>query len=197
MKYYIISLKWTYPDDAVFTFWQAHNSGYTWYKEQAGLYSEKAIKKDHNYYNNGVDTLAVSQETVDKLWITAEYEKKIHEFLLNSIGNRELLLLAKKELQGCMSHIFAHELKILPKEDNVPTMPFHSYGQKGTGKKIVYHAALPGKEYALCGRFLCNPVELNTSVTNHLITCKYCLDIINFAKSIPKEYVLPERKLSE
>jgi hypothetical protein len=114
-KYYIISLKWTYPNSAAFTLWGENDKGYCWRKEQAGLYTESEIIKYKEYYNNKKYTIAIEDSLIENLWVKAEYDNKISMFLLNNEMTRQHIGITKKQLLGGMSDIKENELNFLVK----------------------------------------------------------------------------------
>jgi hypothetical protein len=64
-EYYILSINHT--RGYVVSLWRPNNSGYTIYLEQAGRYSEEQVKKNQQYYDNKVTTMAVPCEDVEKM----------------------------------------------------------------------------------------------------------------------------------
>jgi len=64
--YYIISLKYSKGD--VICFWRPNSAGYTEYVDEAGIYTGVWLQGRENYYNNGIDTLAVEKSQLDKLF---------------------------------------------------------------------------------------------------------------------------------
>lgn len=112
-NYYILSLKWTYPNSAAFTFWGPNNSGYRWRLEESGLYTEKMINDHTDYYNNRTDSLAVPEEIVNRLKEKAIYEKRESLFVLNTAKSRKMIGIKKSQLKGGMSNIKIEELEFV------------------------------------------------------------------------------------
>lgn len=110
-NFYIVSLKWTYPNSAAFTFWGKNRSGYRWRVEEAGLYSKEEIEKHPDYFNNRLDTIAVPEKIIDSLKEKATYEKKESYFVLNTQKSRKLIGISKDQLKGGMSNIRIEELE--------------------------------------------------------------------------------------
>jgi hypothetical protein len=65
LKYLILSLKWS-PDKASgFAVWWGPNShGYFTDMDKAGRYTQEQIDERPGYYDNGVSTLAIPEQTV-------------------------------------------------------------------------------------------------------------------------------------
>jgi hypothetical protein len=63
-EFYILSLKWTRGD--LVTWWAPNNSGYTTVLERAGRYSKADVDAEAGYYNDGVNTMAIPCEVVEK-----------------------------------------------------------------------------------------------------------------------------------
>lgn len=64
-QFYILSLKWTKKAEPYVTFWGPNNGGYRWALCEAGRYAEDQI--EHDYHNDGTNTLAVPCDVVDRL----------------------------------------------------------------------------------------------------------------------------------
>lgn len=56
-KYVIVSLN--HSTDTTAVFWRSNDSGYTTNPWQAGIYSEKQVTDNPDYYNDGFNTVAV------------------------------------------------------------------------------------------------------------------------------------------
>ena len=112
-EYYIISLKWTYPNSALYTFWGPNNGGYTWWIDKAGVYSQKEIDESPKYYNDGEDTMAVDKEVVDKYIREFDYYTKRVKGIMSNSETRLAFDIKKKQFKGGMSNILEHELKLI------------------------------------------------------------------------------------
>ena len=94
MEYYLLSIKWTWRDDFVFTFWCPNSSGYTYFKHKAGLYEySKAFSIAHGNHFEGA--FPVPKEIVDELWTEVVYEREYHpqngSVIINNSYTRSLL----------------------------------------------------------------------------------------------------------
>ena len=65
-KYYILSLKWSEGCELA-TWWKSDNSGYTRDLNEAGVYTEEQIQSRPHYYDNGVETKAISIDELEKV----------------------------------------------------------------------------------------------------------------------------------
>lgn len=63
-EYYIVSLKHTSKGDTALTFWGHNSRGYTWGKDNAGLYSKEELPSIQNEEN-----VPVLKDEVDKFWL--------------------------------------------------------------------------------------------------------------------------------
>jgi len=85
--YVILSLKHSTKDEACF--WKADNAGYTINPWQAGIYTAEQIANDPNYYNDGLNTIAIcinnSSLSKSGLSITIDSEK-IHDYRKSNKG---------------------------------------------------------------------------------------------------------------
>jgi len=63
--YYILSLKHTRGENLCL-WWGPGNCGYVADLDSAGVYSQQQIDEKPDYYNNGVDTVAVRMEEAHK-----------------------------------------------------------------------------------------------------------------------------------
>lgn len=108
-QFYLLSLKWTYPNSTAFTLWRDAGSGYCWYKEWAGLYSDR----DVNNVADGFDTIAVPADLVKSDWVKAEFDGGVYCFLLNTPEIRRKIVIERNQLQGGMQNILKKQLKIL------------------------------------------------------------------------------------
>jgi hypothetical protein len=63
--YHILSLKWS--RDGVITWWQANNSGYTTWLENAGVYTAEQVAAKPDYYNDGESALAVPVSAIAEM----------------------------------------------------------------------------------------------------------------------------------
>lgn len=93
IKYYLLTKNWTYRDNFVLTFWGHNHSGYTYFKENAGLYSyEDAFNSARGCHWNAFPLLA---DVVDKLWTKVVYEPAYtpqeREVVINNCHTRSLL----------------------------------------------------------------------------------------------------------
>lgn len=66
-KYVIYSLKWTRGDNIIW--WGPDNCGYTVRLEDAGKYTLEQIQQKPDYYNDGVNTLAIPLEVAQELTV--------------------------------------------------------------------------------------------------------------------------------
>jgi hypothetical protein len=115
-EYYIISLKCTYTNSGLFTFCGTNNNGYTWWIDKAGVYTQDDIDGHSEYYNNGVDTLAVEKSLVDNHIRDFQYYDREVKGVMNQMETRGDFGVDKKKLIGGMSNILEHELKLIQKE---------------------------------------------------------------------------------
>lgn len=65
MKFYILSLKWSYGKEK-YVWWGPDNSGYTENINEAGVYTEEKINSNPGYYRN-TSTYPVPVEVVEKM----------------------------------------------------------------------------------------------------------------------------------
>lgn len=112
-NYYILSLKWTRPNEAAFVFWRENNNGYCWYREWAGLYSEETVKSHLDYYDDHESDIAIEASIIDPLWKRCRYDGKEVHLLLNTPEIREKLGIGKKKFRGGMSEIHMSEIEVL------------------------------------------------------------------------------------
>lgn len=71
-EYFVISVSNTPRHSPYITLWGANNAGYRARIETAGRYSESQIKGNLDYYNDGINTLAVPCDIVDHLAIPVQ-----------------------------------------------------------------------------------------------------------------------------
>lgn len=67
--YYVLSIKHSRGRDGVLMWWGPSNLDYYFRLEQAGKYTEEAIRAERAYYNNGVSTVAIPCDVVESLAI--------------------------------------------------------------------------------------------------------------------------------
>lgn len=65
MKFYILSLKWSY-NKGNYVWWRPDNNGYTENINEAGVYTEEKINSNPRYYRN-THTYPVPVEVVEKM----------------------------------------------------------------------------------------------------------------------------------
>lgn len=90
-EYFILSLKWTSPDDHYITFWHPNNAGYTWALERAGRYDEALIASHASYYNNADSTLAVPVDVAVTLAESATLDRHEVTAVRNTPRNMRVL----------------------------------------------------------------------------------------------------------
>ena len=64
-EFFIFSLRWTKEDYA--TWWCPNNSGYTSVISNAGRYARELVEAKPDYYNNGITTIAIPCDEVEKV----------------------------------------------------------------------------------------------------------------------------------
>lgn len=75
-QFIILSLKHSEKDSP--TFWRPDDTGYTIFPWASGVYTQKQIETDPNYYDNGVDTLAIelSSQGLESIGFTCKMDVK-------------------------------------------------------------------------------------------------------------------------
>ncbi len=66
-QYFVISLGHSKKADDFILFWRPDNCGYTFRIEDAGLYTEQQVLDSIDYYNGGIDTIAVPSKAINGL----------------------------------------------------------------------------------------------------------------------------------
>lgn len=90
MFYLIISLKHGSAESAMF--WKANDCGYTPYMLGAGLYSEQEVQSNPDYYNDGIDAVAIpfTPEAFKKVGFNTSYdEQAIEQFFQKTKVNEK------------------------------------------------------------------------------------------------------------
>ena len=93
MKYYLLSIKWTYRGDFALKWWGKNSSGYSIFKNNAGLYEkEKAFSISKGCHWS---SFPIPQKVVDDLWTEVIYEPKYSpqegKIVINNRHTRGLL----------------------------------------------------------------------------------------------------------
>jgi len=117
-EYYVISLKWTYPNSVAFTLWGPENRGYYWWKEWSGVYKESDLVKGYNCEDTHV--VAVKKELLEDQWIQCLYYGKLVTILPNTPITRSIIGIKKKDLQGGMSNILESDIEVVTSETIIP-----------------------------------------------------------------------------
>ncbi|SFU77356.1 hypothetical protein SAMN05216480_12347 [Pustulibacterium marinum] len=91
MAFYIVSLAHTYFHEEYTTLWRPNNAGYCFSKDQAGLY-EKPIPG----YHNSVDSIAISEELANKLFVKGMYDGKEKMMIPNTPETWKVLSVKKR-----------------------------------------------------------------------------------------------------
>jgi hypothetical protein len=93
-KYFIVSIKHTKKNDPYITLWNPSDAGYCHRVEVAGKYSYSDVMERINYYNNGVSTLAVPCDVINKLTEMSEdgYLDTAGHVIINSKANWKTIL---------------------------------------------------------------------------------------------------------
>lgn len=100
MKYYILTLKWTHKSDLLFTLWRTNARGYTWFKGQAGIYSESEAR-----IHESDTSVKIPVDVADQLWTSVMYEGKVQKGIpLNEYTFDQLGLKPDQMLQGSPSN---------------------------------------------------------------------------------------------
>jgi len=95
MEYYIVSIKHTSKGDSALTLWGPNNSGYTWHKDRAGVYTEDQIKR----FAGDEMNVPVSRGAADLLWLSADDYGDKYISLPNNTTTCALLGLSIKHMK--------------------------------------------------------------------------------------------------
>lgn len=87
---YIVSLKWTHPDDGFITLWRS-TSSYAFYKEWITPISRTLVETNPKHYNDGVGTKAYTEAELKDLWLPVVYEELGRTILPNTEKVRKSL----------------------------------------------------------------------------------------------------------
>jgi len=82
IKYIIISIAHSMPEDSYIKMWGPNCCGYRGRIETAGRYSARTVNEALHYYNDGVNTIAVPEIDVKSLVVPAD----LHFFDEDGIG---------------------------------------------------------------------------------------------------------------
>lgn len=69
---FIASVAHTQKGHKYITFWRPDNAGYAWPLSWSGRYCSQQVLEEMTYYNDGIHTIAVPVEVVEKLAIPPE-----------------------------------------------------------------------------------------------------------------------------
>lgn len=101
MKYYLLSLKWTNPNDLLFTFWKAGAHGYSWMKHEYGIFNPEGADTFTDNPHGIIKTVfKVEKSKVDELCVPILFEgRSLHALPVNEYTLQELGLTSEELYQ--------------------------------------------------------------------------------------------------